>query len=144
MGVMYFDAQPVPDVVKFIREHYKGGTIIDFGCGCGRYTNLFPKDKYLGVDGYGDNIRAAKDLHPGYKFEVHDLETWKPEHFDYLLSSVTMEQLDNLPMGWADNYILIEPIGYKHDYQKIYKPNVDEPLMGLEDLRMMLCKTHSK
>lgn len=138
MGLMYFDAQPIPQVVDFIKEHYKGGTILDFGCGCGRYATLFPKDKYLGVDGYKPNVEAAKNLYPGYKFECHDLNKWSGE-FDQILSSVVFDQLKKLP-DMDSEYILIENEKYKDKYKVI----VDEPLDGSEGTRLMLCKTHLK
>jgi SAM-dependent methyltransferase len=144
MGTMYFDAEPIPEVEAFIKKHYKGGTVLDFGCGCGRYAHCFPDDMYTGVDGYMENIKFCKQTFGG-KFLLKDLETWKPtKRYDYLFSSVTMEQLENLPMDWADNYILVEPMGLKHNYQEIYKPEVDEGLSAAKEVRLMLCKTHSK
>jgi trans-aconitate methyltransferase len=121
---MYFDAQPIPDVIRFIKDNYTGGTILDYGCGCGRYTQYFPKDKYLGVDGHKDNIKTARKLYPDYKFELHNLEKWKPEKFNNLFSSVVFDQVEKLPHGWADKYILIELGKYGE------KAIIKEPLEG--------------
>ena len=116
MGIMYFDSNPIPEVQEFIKEHYKGGSVIDYGCGCGRYTDCFPISDYLGVDGHGGNIEAAKSNHLRYKFELHDLETWYPrKKYDYLFSSVSMEQISKLPKGWAKHYVLVEPRGGIHE-----------------------------
>jgi len=140
MGTMSFSAQPIPSFVAFIKEHYKGGTVLDLGCGTGRYTDCFPADMYTGIDGHPGNISFCGATWPDRKWILADLEEWKPkEKYDYLISSVTMEQLDNLPMGWAKHYIMIEPRGHKHNYQEIYKPVVDEPMgESYEGLRMML------
>jgi len=134
MGIMEFDSKPIGEVRAFIEKNYRGGTIIDYGCGCGRYTDMFPKDKYLGVDGHKGNIENCKKKYPGYKFELHDLETWKPKQYDCLFSSVVFDQIENLPKDWAKHYILIE----NEKYKEIFKPQIDEPL-GTEGTRMMIC-----
>lgn len=139
--IMYFDAQALPCVEEFVKKHYKGGTVIDFGCGCGRYTHLFPDDMYLGVDGHEGNIQAAKKRYPNKQFAFANLEDGhKGRKFDYLFSSVVFDQVENLPKGWAKNYILIEP----SKYAETFKPQINEPVTGSEGTRMMLCKTHLK
>lgn len=142
MGIMYFSAQPIPEVIEFINKHYKGGSVLDYGCGTGRYTKCFKSASYVGVDGHKGNIGACRDLFPDYHFELHDLETWKPKKkFDYLFSSVAMEQVKNLPKDWAKTYILIEPTTEGcHDYAGIYKPKINEPMNAShEGIRMMIC-----
>lgn len=141
MGIMAFSAQPIPHVVELLEKYYKGGSVIDFGCGTGRYVDQFDRRGYLGVDGFDTNIDFCKKQWPDRDFLLEDLETWKPkEKFDYLFSSVSMEQLDNLPTGWAKTYLLVEPIGFKHDYIGIYNPREVIGLRGAEDvLKFMVC-----
>lgn len=116
------------EVQDFIKKHYKGGTVIDYGCGAGRYAKCFPKEMYLGVDGDETNIKNNP-----YKAELHDLETWKPDkQYDYLLSSVVFDQVSKLPIGWAKKYILIEDKKYRDSFRVI----VDEPL--IDNVRMMI------
>ena len=137
MGIMYFDAQPIPEVVEFIREHYKGGSVIDFGCGTGRYADCFPDDMYLGIDGHEKNIEVAKRLHPNKQFAVANIDQPnKGRKYDYLFSSVVLDQLKNLPKGWAKTYILIEP----EKYEKQFKPKVSEVLRSAPTIRMMVCE----
>lgn len=136
MGVMYFDAQPIPEVEVFIKEHYKGGTVLDYGCGCGRYAHCFPDDKYLGVDGWETNVIRAQQNNPKKRFALVDLDDAKFSGFDYVFSSVVFDQIKHLPLGWdVRNYILIEP----SKYESIFKPDVSESLQGT-DTRMMLCR----
>lgn len=136
MGIMQFDAQPIQEVIAFVKKHYKGGTILDYGCGCGRYANCFPEEEYTGVDGYRGNVDFCMETWPDRRWEYQDLETWKPKKkYDYLFSSVVLDQVENLPLGWAKNYILIE----NKKYIKIFKPKIDEPLDGSEETRKMLC-----
>jgi SAM-dependent methyltransferase len=137
MGIMYFDSNPIPEVEAFVNEHYDGGTVLDFGCGCGRYAHLFPDDKYMGVDGHEGNIKAARKRYPKKKFIHHDLEVATPEftHFDYLFSSVVFDQMQEMPIGWADKYILVENKMYKDKFNV----EVDEGLKGSKETRMMLC-----
>lgn len=142
MGIMAFQSQPIPEVVEFIKRHYRGGTVLDYGCGTGRYTKCFPEDKYTGVDGYRPNIDYCMEKWPDRRWVYEDLEKWKPDkRYDYLFSSVVMEQVKNLPMGWAKTYILIEPTteGCK-DYVSIYKPHINESMnASREGIRMMVC-----
>ena len=132
---MQFQAQPVPSVIKFLQEHYKGGSVLDYGCGTGRYVDYFDENGYLGVDGYPQNIEFCKSNWPTYKFLLQDLEGWVPKKkFDYLFSSVTCEQIDNLPdlRKFAKTVILVEPIGFKHDYITRFKPTIIEGIKGAE------------
>lgn len=135
MGIMSFSAQPIPHVMELLEKYYKGGSVLDFGCGTGRYVDCFDRRGYLGVDGFDTNIDHCKKTWPNREFILADLETWEPkEKFDYLFSSVSMEQLDKLPMNWAKTYILVEPIGFKHNYIDIYKPQEIIGLRGAEDV----------
>jgi trans-aconitate methyltransferase len=144
MGTMYFAAQALPQVISLIQKYYKGGSVLDYGCGTGRYTDYFDEDSYLGVDGYPQNIDFCKSNWPKRKFELADLEDWKPKKkFDYLFSSVTCEQIANLPdlRKFAKTVILVEPIGFKHDYTGRFKPSVSVGLEGAEAvLRFMVCE----
>jgi len=142
MGVMSFSAEPVPHVIELLSKHYKGGSVLDFGCGTGRYTDIFDEDGYLGVDGFPGNISWCEANWTEREWLLADLETWKPDKkFDYLFSSVSMEQLENLPMGWAQTYLLVEPIGFKHDYVGIYKPQEVVEIKDAEDvLKFMVAK----
>ena len=148
MGIMSFSAEPIPHVMELLEKYYKGGSVLDFGCGTGRYVDCFDRRGYLGVDGFDTNIDYCKKQWPDREFILADLETWKPpvydrfvsgtseeeQKFDYLFSSVSMEQLDKLPMNWAKTYILVEPIGFKHNYIDIYKPQEVIGLRGAEDV----------
>lgn len=117
---MYFAAQPLPHVEEFVKKHYKGGSVLDFGCGTGRYVHLF--DDYTGIDGYESNISFCKANWPDKRFILADLETWKPDKkYDYVFSSVTLEQLSKLPdlKKYAKHIILVEPLNGIHDYHSI-------------------------
>jgi len=124
---MPFDCQPVPEVEAFIKKHYKGGTVLDFGCGSGRYAHCFPDEMYLGIDGHEGNINLAKGNNPYKEFRCEDLEESDNIKFDYLFSSVVFDQLVNLPKGWAKKYILIEPTKYESEFKILIK----EPLQNI-------------
>lgn len=144
---MCFSAQPLPPVIQAIQKYYKGGSVIDYGCGTGRYTDYFDVDGYLGVDGHDGNIDFCKSNWPKHKFELADLEEWKPKKkFDYLFSSVTCEQIDNLPdlRKFAKTLILIEPVGFKHDYIERFNPEIVYGLEGAEQVvKIMVCNENN-
>lgn len=132
---MPFDCQPITQVQEFIKKNYKGGTVLDFGCGCGRYADCFPADKYTGVDGHEGNVSNAKGFYPDHTFLLHDLNKWKPaKKFDYLFSSVVFDQVIKVPKGLARTYILIEPA----KYEKEFKLKVNEPLESDHNIRLMV------
>lgn len=134
---MYFDCQPIPEVEEFIKKHYKGGSIIDYGCGSGRYANCFPDEGYVGVDGHPGNIVTMNRLYPEKKTILADLSKWKPKKkYDYLFSSVVFDQVKDIPKGWAKKYILIEP----EKYAKSYKVIINEPLGNVEGTRLMVAE----
>lgn len=143
MGIMSFSAEPTKDTLDFIKEHYDGGTVLDYGCGTGRYTDCFPADKYVGIDGHPENIEFCKKKWPDRKWILTDLEEWLPDKkYDNLFSCVVMEQIDkNLPFGWAKRYMLVEPVCKDcwHDYPETYKPYYNEGQGTEKVLRNMLC-----
>lgn len=147
MGIMQFQAQPIPSVIKFLQEHYKGGSVIDYGCGTGRYTDYFDIKGYLGVDGYPQNIDFCRTEWPKHKWELADLEEWKPKKkFDYLFSSVTCEQIEKLPdlREFAKTLLLVEPIGFKHDYIKRFSPHIIEGVEGAEAVLKLMVVNEKK
>ena len=139
---MQFSAQAIPEVISFISEHYKGGTVLDYGCGTGRYTNCFPQSNYIGIDGSPENIEYCQKMWPNRAWILSDLEKWEPmRDFNYLFSSVVFDQIKNIPKDWAETYILIEPA----KYADIYKPQINIPLDRSNEggTRMMICKKFS-
>ena len=66
-------------------------TVLDVGCGIGlllNYKMAYGKDWYRGIDVLPEMVEAAKKLHPGYAFEVLDINA-PSEHLksDYVLAS---------------------------------------------------------
>ena len=55
-----------------LRSHFKftDKTVLDFGCGIGSSSWLFPPANYLGVDLDSKRIAYAKHLYPEYNFKV--------------------------------------------------------------------------
>jgi len=42
--------------------------ILDYGCGSGTYTGLFPTDRYIGIDCNGSMLERAASQHPDHCF----------------------------------------------------------------------------
>ena len=114
-----------PEVEKLLEEHYKGGSVLDIGCGSYRYKDCFDEDGYVGID----------KLHGT---PIEDFKAPKKK-FDYVFSSVVLEQLKEVPdlKKWGKKLILVEPTrangwilgeNLKHDYLEIFKPKVKIPM----------------
>jgi hypothetical protein len=78
------------DSMEMISNHilsmFKDATVLDVGCGYGRYCELFDKDKYLGIDFSEEMIKLARKKYPAYRFEVADHRTYVPEKTDVIFS----------------------------------------------------------
>jgi 2-polyprenyl-3-methyl-5-hydroxy-6-metoxy-1,4-benzoquinol methylase len=64
----------------------KGGTILDFGCGCGMLANLLylrnNKRKIIGIDSSIKRIEVAKKSNSNITFLLGKAEDFKVMHFD--------------------------------------------------------------
>lgn len=57
-----------PDLVELAQLADENGLVLDYGCGNGRFCQLFAKDRYLGADASQELIKIARVLHPEYEF----------------------------------------------------------------------------
>lgn len=53
--------------------------ILDYGCGYGRLTDAFDKEKYIGVDLNPNAIAKAKENNPGYRYLEINMDSTLPE-----------------------------------------------------------------
>ena len=70
-----YDMEKISRNLKDFRQVFmKRQSLIDVGCGRGSVYHWLgcPKD-YIGIDRDPEEIKAAKELHPGARFEVRDL-----------------------------------------------------------------------
>ncbi len=54
---------------------------LDYGCGSGRYSQFFDKEKYIGMDICENLLRIAEEKNPGYCY--HKLNTPVPEEIGF-------------------------------------------------------------
>ena len=127
------------DVKEFLDE-IKPRSVIDIGCGDGRWYQ-FLKDngveKYKGTDISGNLINAAKVRFPGVDFQEVKVEDMQPEaeKFDLAFSYTTfehivekdIEQAVKAVKGIAKQLLLIEPEDFKsrnychaHPYRTLF------------------------
>lgn len=50
--------------------HFNNKKVLDFGCGIGANCFLFKPENYLGVDPDQKRIKYAKEVNPGYQFDI--------------------------------------------------------------------------
>lgn len=62
-----------------LMDQYKDQEVLDVGCGYGRVSPLFDKQKYHGIDFSEELIKIAKQDYPGYKFEVQNAFEYDPQ-----------------------------------------------------------------
>lgn len=93
------------DIGKIIKEvkELKPKTLIDLGCGTGRWADLLPVDDYTGIDFSEQLISEAKENHPDKKFINQDILTYVPEQkYDV---AFTFASLLHIPPKQLDEYI---------------------------------------
>jgi len=113
-------------------------SIIDLGCGSGRFTHLFEGKKYVGIDISDRLIRESRNRYPDLRFStmrVEDAKEFK-EKFDLVFSYTTLEHIaeDTWPQAVeaiksiGKKAIIVEPVGFdsvgycfSHDYAKDFK-----------------------
>lgn len=121
---------PEPEVVALLKEYYKGGSVLDLGCGHGRYRDCFGSD-YTGIDLHHEH---------GGEYIQADFTRWQPSRkYEYLFCSVVLEQIKELPKElktWAKRKILVEPTSLngldgatlQHNYLELFNPVVAIPM----------------
>lgn len=80
--------------VKIISAEFKGGRLLDFGCGSKPYLHLFDVDEYLGCD-----IKESGHPHKNSSIDVFYDGNYLPfedESFDWVFSSEVFEHVFNL------------------------------------------------
>jgi glycosyltransferase involved in cell wall biosynthesis len=81
------------DIGTIIKEVKKlqPKTLLDLGCGTGRFADLLPVENYTGIDFSQKLINDAKEKHPNNKFECVDIKDYHPlEKFDLVFSFASL------------------------------------------------------
>ncbi len=69
-------------------------SILDFGCGTGEFSEIFPKPSYTGVDIDRLSIDQAKTMHPGYNFSAIRDVTDVTGRYDWVLMIGSAHHID--------------------------------------------------
>ena len=65
---------------------------MDYGCGIGRYSDIFDSEKYLGVDGCEKLLSIAKEDNPNHAYILCENGTLNNELVEYIISPAKIEQ----------------------------------------------------
>lgn len=130
--------------ILYILDKYKPKSILDVGCGSGRFFQIYKDkgiNKIVGVDISGRTIKIAKRLHPDVKLIKARIENIKFDYksFDLAISVRTLQHvtkrniekaIENLCYSCKMIYLneLTESDGvperiiiYKHNYKNLFK-----------------------
>ncbi len=84
-----------PELEFLFKQAKKGESVLDLGCGNGRFSEYLKETKYVGVDFSSGMIREAKKRFPGKQFltsSVLDLP-FKESFFDKIYSIAVIHQI---------------------------------------------------
>jgi len=135
-----------------IKPHLKGKSVLDLGCGQGRFVPIFKGMDYLGIDISKDMIKRAKKKYKNKIFSVVDINDIHSNIFLVntiftctLLQHIIPEKIERLSERmkvWGDRIIMIEsvksekelaPYCFIHDYDKLFnivhKEKLDKDLV---------------
>ena len=80
--------------MKKITSIVKGGDILDYGCGNGKFCEVIPFKTYTGVDSDNSVISDAKERYSGLKnVNFYSLDEFGPhlEQYDFIILSAVLE-----------------------------------------------------
>ena len=81
------------------------GRLLDVGCGCKPYENLFSCDEYIGVD-------LSSSSNPDIVGDIRDLRELGNESFDSVLSNQVLEHVDEVEKVISEMYRVLKYDGY--------------------------------
>lgn len=88
------EGEDFPKILQTVLQSFSFNQVIDFGCGTGRLTYLFPPEKYLGLDIDSHVLQEAKIKNPKYKF-AEILKTDAPRYADLYFAYMVFFFLSN-------------------------------------------------
>lgn len=139
--------------VESILPHVEGKSVLDLGCGSGRFRPIFFHYKYTGIDINPDNIGVAKKLYRG-KFEVMDivedeipkrdtLFCWSvlnhipPERMKAVADKIN-KSAKRILIGGMKSFKGKSDYIFDVDYEKLF--NVKEKVKIDKDFTLYICK----
>lgn len=101
--------------VEFVARLAGEGTVVEVGCGTGRFARGFTTDQYIGVDINKDAIDISRKENPEYQFEILKEYSEIPKRDVMLLHSVCLhvpdEEIENLFAQATKRIVLAETMG---------------------------------
>lgn len=121
--------------IEFLKKKIpKTKTVVDYGCGVGKLSNLFNHNKYQGIDISDKMVEIAREHHPDYSFsQIQEL----PKATIYFTANVLQHNPDNFIKNWrppAKELYLYEIIGEGKDKPHLFHRSIAdyEVLLGLK------------
>lgn len=127
---------------EFILSLLVPGSVLDVGCGAGRFVETLSKDRgYMGVDISSLAIQDIKKRYPELPFEKRDIVEWSGNgrKWDNVFSWTVLEHIphehieqviDNLSK-MADNLVICEPVPDGAEWAEHCFPHHYEDLLDI-------------
>ena len=111
--------------VEFVTGLVGEGTVVEVGCGTGRFSRGFTTDRYIGVDINKDAIDISRKENPGYQFEILREYSEIPKRDVMLLHSIALhvpdDEIEKLFAHADKRIVLAETMGTRT--KRTGKPN---------------------
>lgn len=86
------------ELIKDIVKDYPYESILDFGCGYGRLSKSFDKEKYLGIDLNPNAIKIAKENNPDYNYQEFCVDSISFPEADLCMAYTVFLHLDDVTL----------------------------------------------
>ena len=131
---------------KFLKDKLpQDKSVLDYGCGVGRLSELFNPELYTGIDISPEMLKIARKTHPEYTFlDLGEI----PETDIFFTANVLQHNGDSFVQGLqipAKELYLYELIGTGEDKQYLFHRTVKdyERLLGLKCQKKWKNKSHT-
>jgi trans-aconitate methyltransferase len=139
---------PPEDFLQKAKKYFQGKTVLDIGCGAGRWLPLFEGMDYTGVDISEREIDAAKKRYPGKNFICADITEWEPtKKYDLIFTSTALQHIvpekihrfSQKLQKWGKRLVMVEgmptgtllaPYMFSYDYEKLFPVTHKQLLEG--------------
>jgi SAM-dependent methyltransferase len=145
----------IGEYLKNLYEELDCESALDFGCGTGRFSVIFPVSSYVGVDLNPNAINKAKQFHSEYRFSEVNIDSPYP-YADMVLAFTVFLHMDDgtlknvlkrLGESCKKSIVLVEAIGREWRVRAsvpVYNREIHEYLHLFEQIGFSMYKYEKK
>lgn len=92
------------EITKRVLQGFADCSVVDVGCGFGRFAPIFDSEKYYGFDFSDEMIKMANEKHPSYKFAVADMNDHDIPEAEIVFQAISLGMFQIQPQDFFEKY----------------------------------------